>query len=54
MSSVLLTLMALNVLIGSVGFLEILFFLAVGQPIGTFIRAIGDLHHSGETLTEQT
>lgn len=35
-----------NVFIGSVGYLELLFFFAVGQPIGTFIRAVGDLHHN--------
>lgn len=53
-SSVLLTFMGTNIVIGSVGFLEILFFLAVGQPIGTFIRAIGDLHNGEEAIPEET
>ena len=33
-----------NALIASVGFLELLFVVAVAQPMGTFIRAIHDLH----------
>lgn len=49
-SGVLLTLVALNIVIGSVGFLEVLFVLAVGQPIGTFIRAVSDLHHGPEHI----
>lgn len=34
----------LNVSIASTALLEMVFVLAVGGPIGTFIRAIGDLH----------
>ncbi len=49
-SSILMSLLVIsNVVIGSVGFLELLFFLAVAGPIGIFIRAIGDLHQSNET-----
>lgn len=48
-SGVLLALVALNIVVGSVGFLEVLFVLALGQPIGTFIRAVGDLHRSTES-----
>lgn len=44
-SIVMSLLVASNVVIGSVGFLELLFLLAVAVPIGIFVRAIGDLHH---------
>jgi hypothetical protein len=33
-----------NVFVASVPLFELLFFLAIGGPIGTFIRAVGDLH----------
>ena len=33
-----------NVVVASIALLELLFFLAIGGPIGTFIRAVGDLH----------
>ena len=42
-------LLASNIFIGSVGFLEVLFVFAIGQPIGTFMRAIGDLHRGSDT-----
>ncbi len=38
----------INVFAASVALLELLFFLAIGGPIGTFIRAIGDLHDPAE------
>lgn len=46
-SGMTLALMASNVIVGSVGFLEVLFVLAIGQPVGTFLRAVGDLHSVG-------
>ena len=36
--------MLVNTIVGSVAFLELLFVVAVAQPMGTFIRAIHDLH----------
>ena len=48
-SLVLVALMASNVFFASVGFLELLFVLAVAGPMGTFANAVRDLYHERNT-----
>ena len=50
--SVTLVFNAVVIWLGSVGFLELLFVVAVSQPIGTFVRAVQDLH--GRDLVDVT
>lgn len=48
---VLFVLAFVNVFAASTALLELVFFLAIGGPIGTFIRAVGDLHDPQEEST---
>ena len=43
-----LVLLGVGVVLASVGYLQLMFFIYVIGPTGTFIRAVGDLRHSKE------
>jgi nitrate reductase NapE component len=47
-----IALLVVSAVLGSVGFLELMFWLVVGAPVGTFVNFIQDLHMPKEPAQE--